>query len=217
MKLPFLTHELFRANFILLLAVFRGCLAYQGCRRYDVFWSLHRATALACAVIITLLPYRLFNWRHFWSVGPQPPGQRIGPYIGSWESELTADDVQSMYSDRSTERGRSDGFSAAVARINAQFGLPPLTPPYAPEAYGSQYREIRSVHRLRQMAIERMEAHPPGRTWNAVSRYWKLCNITGIRGRFHLSLESSLKPFRLLCGLQDFWAASCCWFGVVRN
>ena len=217
MKLPFLTHELFRANFILLLAVFRGCLAYQGCRRYDVFWSLHRATALACAVIIALLPYRLFNWRQFWSVGPQPPSQRIGPYIGSWESELTADDVQSMYSDRSTERGRSDGFSAAVARINAQFGLPPLTPPYAPEAYGSQYREIRSVHRLRQMAIERMEAHPRaelGMLYHVAGNY---ATSRRIRGRFHLSFESSLKPFRLLCGLQDFWAASCCWFGVVRN
>lgn len=185
---------LVRASFVLVPFAFLAGLAYR-CSLCPG-WRLltQRTVVLSLAVAATLLPYSLYNWRHFQTLAPLPPvGSGVILYVGSWEPQLTPDDFQSLYTNHISHRARDSGFVAEINKINAQFGIPADTPPYAAEVYGSADQQIRAAGLLRKLAIENIERNPWGYLRTVLARCWKLWNIAAYPTNIPYPLRMLLK------------------------
>jgi hypothetical protein len=145
-----------------------------------VIVSIHKFTrgtikGIVLAMVVfacMLVPYSLYNWKHFRTFRPIPMAEPAVLWLATWD--LSPQDFEDFRLGVVTDRNRE--FANQAALLNSVLGVPKNTPPYSPEFYENAETQIRASVLFRQAAVERIRAHPFAYARRSASALWQLWN-----------------------------------------
>jgi hypothetical protein len=171
--------------------------------------SLGRALLpLLCSGLV-LLPYALWNNANYSIMSPAPLASAAGNslYLATWQAELPAKDIQSIYS-APTKAAFNSGLVAEIASINRKLGAPATVAPFNPAVYSTRAQQMASSPVAAQYAIKRIKndpAHYVGHLFTNLFTLWNSSASTIPR--------LAAPPLLIISALMWLFG----WFGVTAS
>ena len=125
------------------------------------------SSILLVSSIAAVLPYAVWNERHFGVPSPAPVASAVGTslYLSTWQDRVPLADLNALYAGRATPAAIRSGLIAEVSEVNRSIGADPLTAPFNPAAYPTQKLQVamnkafgaKSLERIRDMPLQYAE------------------------------------------------------------
>jgi 4-amino-4-deoxy-L-arabinose transferase-like glycosyltransferase len=168
-----------RPNLVLLPLVLLAALWWHNQSR-----PVLASSVLLASFAIVLLPYSIYNHRHFGTYKPLPPAGAVGNLLfnASWEADLSPADFDALSRHIQTPAAVNSGFIAALAEVNKKLGADPSTSSINPESYEYPAIEIAASRVYRDAALEKIHREPGKYLHHLIIGVWRFWVPTyGIR------------------------------------